>query len=358
MTVWSSNTPGRVVREAEWITRTHAVPLQQRSTWPAAVSGERWHLVEFQHHADGAIAHVGLREYPMRSLPGMRILRVLKFGSGVPPAMWGPVLRALRELAMRWARVVRLHVEVCCLDTPESLPDLRAEGANAGYVITAPREYARTRIVSLSDEAARTSGFHRSVMKNVRKTLRAGHTVAAITDERFVPRMRSLLVETMQRTSANVPEVDLDGLVRAARAYPGQFRVSGLFRDGVQEPAHLMAFRWCGSAGSYAEDLLAASTRFEDKEGQVPMMHAIMLDVFEWARDGGARQFDFGGVVTPDSPRYATVGSIARFKQLFGGNEHEVGLDLVYVSRPTLSWFASALSRAAKRFRRKSGAGQ
>jgi hypothetical protein len=356
--VWSERTDERTALEAEWIARSGAAPLQQRSIWPISDKGDRWHLVQFQDHASGALAYVGVRECPVRSLPGMRTLRVLKFGPGIAPAMWEPMLRALVDLARRWSRVTRLHIEVCCLEHPEQLPSLRATAAAAGFRIDAPREYARTRIVALAGEKEIADAFHRSVMKNVRKTSRAGHTVVAITDEQFVPRMRQLLVETMQRTGADVPEVNLEALVRAARDSPTLFRLSGLFRDGLQEPAHLMAFRWCGNAGRYAEDLLAASTRFEDAEGQVPMMHAIMLDVFAWARHVGATQFDFGGVATPDSPNFATVGSIARFKQLFGGNEYDVGVDLVYVVRPKLSALATALSRTAKRLIKGSGLGQ
>jgi hypothetical protein len=52
------------------------------------------------------------------------------------------------------------------------------------------------------------------------------------------------------------------------------------------------------------------------------------------------------------------VGSIARFKQLFGGNEYDVGVDLVYVVRPKLSALATALSRTAKRLIKGSGLGQ
>lgn len=97
-----------------------------------------------------------------------------------------------------------------------------------------------------------------------------------------------------------------------------------------------MAFRWCGRAGRYAYDLLAASTRMNEETGQIPMMPAIMLEMFRWARGLGATLFDFGGVVVDGDPRQDVVAGITRFKTQFGGEVTHVGSDLLL--EPHVCW--------------------
>jgi hypothetical protein len=157
-----------------------------------------------------------------------------------------------------------------------------------------------------------------------------------------------LLRETMARTGASIPHVDLPSIVSVTANHPDAFRLVGLFRNGDDAPESLMAFRWCGCSGVYADDLLAASTRWSDEEGQVPMMHAIMLDVFEWATALGARSFDFGGVVLPDVSASAGALSITKFKQQFGGEIAHVGVDLRFDAAPVRSALGRTISTAMK----------
>lgn len=322
------------------------LPLPQRPEWPPVVSGERYHLVRFQSSRSADVAWVGIRDYPMRSLPGARVWRVLKYGGGVCERMHPHVLSAIRMLSERWPRIVRVHVEVNSIERPELLERIVQSGRDEGFSAHPPREYRRTRLVPLDPTAPEgTRGLHRSVLKNVRKTERLGHVVLPVTERAYVPRMLALLRETMARTGAAMPEIDIEAVVRSCQRYPDRFRVSALFRSGVVSSETLMAFRWCGSSGPIASDLLAASTRLVEGDGHTPMMHAILLDIFRWASSRGTTTFDFGGVLPPDDPRYETVGSISHFKQLFGGFEADVGADLLFTSRPLLSRLSGSLSR-------------
>jgi hypothetical protein len=338
--------------ECAWLESAPLSPLQQRSCWPSRERGERWHLLTV-HDGDGqAIASLGMRDAPSRSMPGFRILRVYKFGLGVAPEFIGPLLLALRDYARSQLRVLRVHVEAFMLGA-EQLDTLAATAVAAGFSrLPFPREYEHTLIVDLSgSEAEMTGRFHRMVMKNVRKSERAGHVVAPITDARFAERLAQLLDETMGRTGARAERLDWLAILAATRSHPDRFRLTGLFLNGDLSPASLGAFRFCGCAGDGAADLLAASTRRRGPSGGVPMMPAILLDTFTWARSQGARWFDFGGVVTEGDPRYAQLGSIAEFKRLFGQDVRRVGVDLLFVPRPLLSGAAEVMSRLAHRFR-------
>jgi hypothetical protein len=218
-----------------------------------------------------------------------------------------------------------------------------------GFRSVSPREYEYTSIIPLGPLSGNSSAaggrFSRSVGKNARRTLRAGHAVRPIVGLEYVERMNALVRETMARSGADVPKLNLASIVTKSTRHPTVFRLVGLFRDGHQSPEALMAFRWCGYSGTYAEDLLAASTRLSDSEGRVPMMHAIMLDVLDWASYLGAEYFDFGGVVSPSSAAAAAVTSITKFKQQFGGEITRVGTDLTFVAAPVRSSIGNVMSR-------------
>jgi hypothetical protein len=345
--LWSERCESALHDEASWVHRSSTVPLQQRSIWPSASEGEQWFLLDIVDEDSGRL-NVGLRSYRMRSIPGGRILRVLKFGPGLPTVSLPRVIHALREVAKKMSGVVRLHIELCQVLAPETIASIVDAAERQGFVQTLPREYEHTLLVPLNGSHGETPRFHRSVLKNARKTLRAGHQVQPISDERFVARLDELLVETMTRGGGRTPSIRMQEVVRRTREYPKNFRLVGLFRDGVYSPSSLMAFRWCGCAGDYADDLLAASTRWSDADGQVPMMHAIMLDILAWAELQGASVFDFGGVVLPDDPRAARLATISRFKELFFGRIERVGVDLNYVASPFLSAIGQAISRVAR----------
>lgn len=337
--------------EARWLASAPEAPVQQRSAWPALTKGERWHLLTARDSSGRDVASVGVRDYPSRALPGFRILAVHKFGLGVSPEALPLLLVALRDYARSLPTVLRVQVEAFMLDEAE-LDRLSASATHLGFEkLPVPREYERTLVVDLTgSEEEFTGRFHRMVMKNVRKTEREGHCVLPVTDPRYARRMQQLADETMGRTGAQADDISWTSIVEAARENPDVFRVSGLFLGGDRSPEALVAFRWCGRAGAGADDLMAASTRRQGPTGGVPMMPAVLLETFRWARSHGARWFDFGGVVTEDDPRYAQLGSIAEFKGLFSRDMRRVGADFRFVPHPLLSRVAAGLSGVAQRF--------
>ncbi|MBX9855545.1 MAG: GNAT family N-acetyltransferase [Gemmatimonadaceae bacterium] len=223
------------------------------------------------------------------------------------------------------------------MDDPSTLTEFEAFARSIGFNVGQPMEYEHTLVVPVpaSLENAEEQ-FHRSIFKNARKLERAGHIVRPIDDMVYARRMAALYMETMNRTGARQSAPDMTSVIRATAAQAHRYRLTGLFRLGAVDPESLLAFRWCGHAGRYAYDLLAASTRLVEEAGQIPMMPAIMLNVFEWARAVGATHFDFGGVVADEDQRVKAVGGITRFKKQFGGQEFRVGCDLML--EPRVGW--------------------
>lgn len=346
---WPAGDAATSAAESRWISAAGVAPVQQRRDWPAFHGRGRWYLLELDAPDAGALGAVGVWEMPLRSLPGFFVLRVHKFGHGLSPRLWRPMLEAVRDFARSRLRVVRVHVEAFNGE-PGGIDHLADLAAELGFSrLPTVREYERTLFVDLSgsdDDVAHR--FHRMVMKNVRKSERAGHVVRPIHDERYAVRMVALVAETFARTGGRSAPVDWRQVLRVARAAPHAHRVAGLFIDGGDAPESLSAFRWCGCSGDMADDLFAASTRLDGPAGSVPMMPAIMLHMFRWAREQGASRFDFGGVVERSDPRYAKLGSITEFKQLFGGTTERVGADFTLTIRPRLSELAGALSSLAR----------
>ncbi len=328
-------------------------PLQQRPDWPTEGRRHDNILLRIESHDDRGVAFVGVRRHRLRSLPGAWYLQVPKLGVGLPAWAVRPALFAVKQLSEQWWRVARVRIELCMLEDPEVLPVTERVAEDLGYTVTIPREYAHTLLVPvpMSNDAAQEQ-FHRSVFKSTRKVERAGHVLRPIVDLQFAERLASLFSETMSRSGARVEMPDMAAILRCTAANPDRYRVVGLFRGGTVAPDGLLAFRWCGCAGRYAYDLLAASTRLVDDGGQVPMMPAIMLDMFQWAREMGAREFDFGGVVVDADPTQIHLAGITRFKRLFGDRLLRVGSDLLI--EPRAVW--RTIDRASRKVGRIVGA--
>jgi hypothetical protein len=324
-------------------------PPQQRPDWPLAGPRQDTVLLRIESNSTGEVAYVGLRRHRLRAQPWAWYLQIPKLGIGLHEWAVKAALAAVRQLAVRWWRVARVRVELCLLSNPSCLLDVEQAGKSLGFEVATPQEYEHTILVDLPRDSHSVSpSFHRNVFKNARKLERAGHVVRLIEEERFCGQLAALYRETMGRTAAQVEAPDMAAIVRASRMNPDRFRLVGLFRDGRSDTASLLAFRWCGCSGRYAYDLLAASTRLVDEAGQVPMMPAIMLDAFAWARSQGAELFDFGGVVLEGDPRAPRLAGITRFKQQFGGSQIRVGIDLLLHPRP--AWeFGGRILKILKR---------
>ncbi len=309
-------------------------PLQQRHDWPLRGADAHTILLRVVSEEHEETCFVGVRCHRVRALPGAIYLHLPKLGVGVPHWAISATLAALRKLAEEWFRVVRVRVELSLLGYPERLESVEHRAKALGYSVVPPLEYAHTLLVPLSPSSSGDSqDFHRSIYKNARKIERAGHVLRSIGDQRYAMRMADLYEETMRRTNAQITPPDMRAVLRSAEEHPRRYRVVALFRDASDDPEELLAFRWCGRSGQYAYDLLAASTRLVEDGGQVPMMPAIMLNMFEWAHSQGATAFDFGGVLIGDELHSSPVAGITRFKRQFGGRILRVGSDLIFEPR-------------------------
>lgn len=282
-----------------------------------------------------------------RLIPGYRILRVPRFGRGIPEALLSKLLDRLKREAHS-GRTLRLHVELWSED-PSEVARARAVGESLGFTRTDLRSYRRTLWMDLRPEPEEIfAGLHSKGRFNVRKTLRKFPVeVRPIEDVRHVSALEALTEETMSRTKGRTRQMDWAAWIHLAGERPDLVRILGLFRTDVPPPSPLLAFAVGLHHGEVGEYGHAASTRATDL--RAPLLYAPVWSLIMWAREQGASWFDLGGV-TPEDDQGAFAG-ISSFKRYFSQDERVVGDELVYEPSPILGRFARVLGSTANAFR-------
>ncbi len=328
--------------EAQMDADAHPLVLQHRPSFLVATGVRRAWLILLGKPDGRAKGAVAVSLGYSRALPGFLIADATRFGSTLPPHGYRLVLQALAQAAFDSPRVLRVHLDVV---TPEADARLavRREAERVGFRLNRRmRSYARTPMVDLSpDEDTLLQSFERMVRRNVKKSVALGHVVRPVEDPGLAPRLAALLRETMGRTAGPPITQDWRALIEYSRAWPSRSRIAGLFLNGAEVAASLVAFRWCGNHGDHVEDLVAASTRLDPP---VPLMHSVMWDMLRWSKRCGARWFDFGGIPEPDVPPSHPLMAVAAFKRLFTKKEITIREELTLVSRPLANRIAEAVS--------------
>jgi len=69
------------------------LPLPHRAGWSTARRGVTSRCIALRSPDGCWAAAIGLQVAASRALPGFRVLRVERFGEGVPPALWPDAVR-------------------------------------------------------------------------------------------------------------------------------------------------------------------------------------------------------------------------------------------------------------------------
>jgi lipid II:glycine glycyltransferase (peptidoglycan interpeptide bridge formation enzyme) len=76
-------------------------------------------------------------------------------------------------------------------------------------------------------------------------------------------------------------------------------------------------------------------------------MYAVVWDLIRWAKENGARFFDFGGITVGSHGSNDPLGGISDFKRYFSERVVEVGAEWSFEPRPLQAYAARMVSSAA-----------
>jgi hypothetical protein len=288
---------------------------------------------------------------PSRALPGHQLLRVERFTPPADAALLDAMLSAISAWAESHPRVLRVSLELHSLD-PARRVDAEARLAAHGFRrAKESRSYEHTLVLDLApDEAAIYQAFHSSARKNLKAAANKPVQVQPVVDPAWAPRLDVLLGESMSRTGGVAGRHDWEARIDFGRRLPGLSRIVGLFRTDATGPESLLSFAWACHHGSYAHYDASGATRSSGLK--VPMAYPLLWDLIRWAKAGGARWFDFGGVTFGHlRDGEDRLGGISDFKRFFTDELVEVGAEWVLEPRPLRAHVARAAGALAARLR-------
>jgi dienelactone hydrolase len=338
--------PERERRERALLKAGRALPLPHRSAW--ATLNEPVHNDWFITASDatGPCGAAALQVASSRALPGHVVVRCERFGPGFSPGAQRAALRALMAFAQTQRRVLRVHVETFAIDGAER-DTLEADMETLGFTRTeSPRCYEHTVLVSLDrDEASIFSALHRTARRHIRAADKHPVVVKPVVDPADFPRLDEISRETYERTGGTYDPPDWSRVVTLCTREPAASRLVGLYRTDVTGPRRLLAFAWACGHGDHVHYFRAASTR--DTDLRMPLMYPIVWDLIRWAKQNGARHFDFGGITTGTHDSRDPLGGISDFKRYFSDQPVRVGAEWSFEPRPIQAHAARMMSSAS-----------
>lgn len=350
------NEPGTAWRACESAleSRGAPLPLYHRAAWARAFGGSRIrHSLLSIRRDDKCVGAFAFEGAPSRTMPRHRLLSIQRLGLGAGGLDRAALEEGLQELVRRsreeWP-VLRITVDAFSLD-----PELRAGTGDAlrrtGFTkVPTTRSYERTLVLDLEPaEDTLFAGLHKNARQGIRNVARYPVQVTPVTDVSLAPRLQTLSDETRGRTGGERRELDWESIVRLSAESPELSRIAILERTDVKGPDAVLAFAWgCmhGNVGEYSE---SGSARPADLK--VSTSYALLWDLVLWARRGGARWFDFGGITGGMTHSDDPLGGISDFKRRFAHLELEVGEQWELEPRPARARIARLVSRAAKAVR-------
>ena len=304
------------------------LPLPHRIGWPQARRGVASLLVALREPDGRCAAAFGMYSAASRALPGFRLLRVERFGEGVPRAHWAAAVRALAEVARQEPRVLRVSVEVFSRDdnARATLGELLAQNDFVRAPTT--RNWGRTFALDLQPSEDELFGsFSPTVRRAIRSVAKLPVQVRSLDDRRLGRRLDALSSETFARTGARYQEVwDWEGVIELSRRVPDASRLVGLFRSDREGPDALLGFAWGWWNGQSVSYFAGASSRPSDLPG-VGIVHPLFWDLILWAKRAGATWFDLGGATDGTASSGDPLGGISEFKRRFSKETVDVAED-------------------------------
>lgn len=203
--------------------------------------------------------------------------------------------------------------------------------------------YATTLVLDLTRSlSALEAEFSPHLRRNLRRTVRSGLVIERATDAAAYSGFAALLVRSAAAAGYSVPSAEplaafLDTLHRDEPRAGALFcaREQGRVRAGivVLRAGSSLVYQW--------------GTREESGDDNAPLTHALHFEAMEWAKAQSFRQYDFGGLFSPDG-----ATGIDRFKRSFGG-QVQTQFGEAIRRRGLRGWVAGRLRRAAPGVRRE-----
>jgi hypothetical protein len=321
--------------------------LPHRKAWARDLCvGESWFLL-LRDAQGNARAGVAIEKRKSRALPGHMILRIDKFGESLHQEMVKPFLEAIRILAEKTPRLLRLHLNVFSLTAKAAIGEMSAE---LGFrEIIPPTSSRYTLVIDLKpSEEEVFERLGRSARKRIRETMKSSLQTRAITDPIYAERLKGLQLEAMKRTDGPSPVDDWKHILRFSRENPGESQVIGLFLSEDMTPANLAAFVWVCIHGDHAEYRLAGSTRITDS--RKVLGYPLVWEMIRFAKANGSEWFDMGGVTLEEGGNPALKG-ISDFKRHFTKEVVEIGAEWVFEPSPVKAEIAKLVSTGVQRIR-------
>lgn len=345
--------PRRSECERELLEQGFPLPLPHRTAWATLKDPDRSWFVALRDELGICRAGFALFATPSRALPGHCILRVEHWGHGLTPGQLGLGIQAIRKLAHQLPRILRAHVEFYSLEG-EVAPHLEEQFHTCGFQRVSPVHcYPRTIMIDLNPEEAEIfASFHRTARRHIRAVDKNPVQARCIEDPRWIPRMKALHRETMERTGGQLWEPDWSAILQLSKEHPESSRLVGLFRTDAEGPESLLAFAWGGGHGDHVHYDTAASTRNTDL--RMPLAYGLVWDLVCWAKQNGCTRFDFGGVTEGEHGGDDPLGGISDFKRYFSKTVVSVGSEWILEPYPIRARIAKIISTGASWIRRAS----
>jgi hypothetical protein len=339
--------------ERELVDQGVPLPLPHRIAWARTqpVSQRSW-LLGVRDRPVRSCGAVVLQVAPSRALPGHLLLRVERFGPGVPAAARNAVLHVIAAIARRHSRILRVYIEPFIPDATERAAFEHTVSSLGFTRLPSSRSYERTLVLPLDrDEESILASFHRTARQNIRSIHKHPVRIAPIADASDFARLDELSTQTFARTGGRYDPVAWQRLVDLNRDAPSLSRLVGLYRTDVSGPESLVAFSWACAHGDHAHYSSSGSTRVTDR--RIPLLYPLLWDMIRWARDNGARWFDFGGVTAGSQDSDDPLGGISDFKRYFTDQVVEIGGEWSLEPRPMRAKAARIVGSASRLLARR-----
>jgi hypothetical protein len=285
---------------------------------------------------------------PSRALPGHFVLRVERFGSGfADDEAHSAGVRALADVSRESPRILRTYIGI--FSTDRGVQQAIASHLTAGGFQRNHRRrgYSHTLLVDLRpDEDVIFASLQASARRNIRAVAKHRVVVRPVDSLEFGPRMDELVKDAFTRTGGDAERQDWAALIRFSARHPELSRLVGLFRTDRAGPPSLLAFTHAVHHGDFGQYCTAASTR--DPDVRVPQTYVLVWDLLRWAKQHGARFFDFGGITPVSHDGSDPLQGISEFKRFFSGTEVTVGDEWIFEPSPLKAGLARVVTSVAR----------
>lgn len=342
--------PGPLWTRIEAERRSSGAPasLFHHSAWASHDRKSRHRLLTVRDPAGLPLPGVAVQIDRSRVLPGHRLLRVHRFGHGLPTSTWEPLIAALSRIAREDKRVLRLSIGIF---SREHRAEIGALLARHGFQpSTTPQSYRHTLTLDLRPTLDQIlQGLHKTARKNLRAVEKSPFFLRVLTTRPYADRLAYLQAASLGRTGGDARLVDWTSILDLSRSHPDLSRVIGLFTSEADvSPDALVGFGWGCMHSDHGEYRSAGTLR--QAGSNLPLSYPLLWNLIGWAREQGATWFDLGGitgVVDPSGPD--PLAGISDFKRYFSRTIEEVGEEWTLEPHPARAHLAALLRRGLQR---------